>query len=745
MNRLLLVGVAAGALLLPTGASAGTLPPGFQETTAISGLTNPTVVRFAPDGRVFVAEKSGLIKVFDGLDDATPTVFADLRTEVYNIWDRGLLGMELSPDWAQDPAVYVLYTRDAVVGGPAPLWGNPDPSGSTSDPCPTPPGVNEDGCVVSGRLARLPVSGEVSGELTPLIDDWCQQFPSHSVGSLEFDEQGRLIASAGDGASFNDEDWGQYGEPLNPCGDPPTGPGTALTPPTAEGGALRSQDLRTDADPAGLNGTIIRIDPADGSGVSGNPLSSSVDANERRVLAHGLRNPFRFTLAADGDVWIGDVGWTGWEEINHLSDFGSLTNFGWPCYEGAGRQVGYDSENLSICESLYSSGGVTPPFFAYSHSDRVVEDEACPIGSSSIAGLSFYDGASFPSEYANALLFADYSRNCIWVMLADEEGEPDPEAVVTFDAGAMGPVNLEVGPDGALYYPAFSGNRIQRIQYASGNQPPLAFADAEPRSGHPPLDVAFDGSRSSDPDLGDTIRYEWDLDGDGAYDDSTEPTASHTYNEGGSYEASLRVTDSHGASATAAVTIEVGNTPPAPAILGPTSSTRWKVGKEIAFSGSADDPEEGSLPPSALDWTLILRHCPSKCHSHPLESFEGTDAGSFNAPDHKYPSSLKLRLTATDAGGLSASESVRLRPRTVSLRMAANHRRVRLTLNGETARAPFKRRVIKGSANTIGASSPQRVGRRRYGFRRWSDGGKRTHSITATRSRTYRARFRRSR
>ena len=63
----------------PAGA---TVPPGFRLSTVISGLTEPIGVQFAADGRVFVAEKSGIIKVFDGLTDATPTVFADLRTEV---------------------------------------------------------------------------------------------------------------------------------------------------------------------------------------------------------------------------------------------------------------------------------------------------------------------------------------------------------------------------------------------------------------------------------------------------------------------------------------------------------------------------------------------------------------------------------------------------------------------------------------------------------------------------------------
>ena len=77
---------AALACLLAPGVAAAepTLPPGFQESVAITGLVQPMVVRFSPDGRVFVAEKSGLIKVFDGLGDPTPSTYADLRTQVYD-------------------------------------------------------------------------------------------------------------------------------------------------------------------------------------------------------------------------------------------------------------------------------------------------------------------------------------------------------------------------------------------------------------------------------------------------------------------------------------------------------------------------------------------------------------------------------------------------------------------------------------------------------------------------------------
>ena len=100
--------------------------------------------------------------------------------------------------------------------------------------------------MISGRLSRLQAAGDVmTGAEQVLIEDWCQQYPSHSVGALAFGADGALYVTGGDGASFNFTDYGQDGSPVNPCGDPPGAPGTALTPPTAEGGALRSQDLRT--------------------------------------------------------------------------------------------------------------------------------------------------------------------------------------------------------------------------------------------------------------------------------------------------------------------------------------------------------------------------------------------------------------------------------------------------------------------------------------------------------------------
>ena len=455
----------------PTQASAATLPSGFTESTVFSGLTNPTVVRFASDGRVFVAEKSGLIKVFDSLTDTTPTTFADLRTNVHNFWDRGLLGMALAPNFPTSPYVYVLYTYDHELGGGTgpPRWG---------DGCPTPPGPTTDGCVASGRLSRLQAAGNVmTGPEQVLVEDWCQQYPSHSVGTVEFGPEGALYASAGDGASFNFADYGQDGSPLNPCGDPPGGVGATLTPPTAEGGALRAQDLRTPGDPTSLDGSIIRVDPATGAGLPTNPLAGSSDPNARRIIAHGLRNPFRFTFRpGTSELWVGDVGWNDWEEINRILSPTDATveNFGWPCYEGTPRQSGYDAANLAICESLYANSSAdTKPFFAYNHANKVVPSEGCPTGSSSIAGMSFEfspAGSSFPAAYQGALFFADYSRDCIWVMKKNGNPIPSPGSIETFAADAANPVNLEFGPDGNLYYADFDGGTIRRI--APSSPPP---------------------------------------------------------------------------------------------------------------------------------------------------------------------------------------------------------------------------------------------------------------------------------
>jgi glucose/arabinose dehydrogenase len=751
----LAVALALVAILPPEQADASVVPQGFQESVVLSGLNQPTSVEFAGDGRVFVAEKSGLIKVFSSLDDATPTTFADLRTKVHDWADRGLLGMALDPDFPTRPYVYALYTYNKAPGNPTvPRW---------PDACPTPPGGYQDGCVVTGRLSRLEAAGDtMTGSENVLIEDWCQQFSTHSVGSLAFGPGRVLYVSGGEGAGFREPDYGQFGgspgspTPKNPCGDPPTGVGGSQTPPTAEGGALRSQDLRTGGDPVGLSGSILRVDPDTGAALPDNPLAADADPNARRIVAHGLRNPYRITMRpGTGEVWVGDVGSGKFEEVNRLANpTGAVRNFGWPCYEGAGRNAAYDNKNLNICENLYAAAGaVTPPHYAYSHGTQASATD--PVGlcqstsgatnvGSSISGIAFYGGGSYPDRYDGALFFADYARGCIWTMFEGTDGQPDP-ATRSVLANGVTPVELQIGPGGDLFYADIASGTIRRVRYFDGNQLPTARATASPDSGPIPLTVNFDGTTSSDPENG-PLAYAWDLDGDGAYDDSTAAKPSFTYDTAGEVAVGLRVTDNEGATDVLdePLIVSPGNAPPSPTIASPLSTLKFKVGQGISFSGSATDPEEGTLPASALSWTLIVHHCASggNCHEHTDETFPGVASGSFVAPDHGYPFYLELRLTATDSGGRKSTTSVRLNPQTVRLTFASNPTGLRLLVGAGAGTTTFSRTFVVGSNVTVEAPSPQTRNGVSYAFRSWSDGGAQRHTITAPgAARTYTATY----
>ena len=470
------------ALLLPSAAGALTLPPGFDQTTVISGLRAPTALEFAPNGRVFVAEKSGIVKTFDNISDTTPTVFADLRTQVHNFSDRGLLSLAVDPDFPAEPYVYVFYVHDAAIGGTAPRWGT---AGTTVDPCP-----DEDaGCLVSGRIARLQASGEfMTGPQTVLVEDFCEQFWTDTGGGLEFGADGYLYMSAGDGAASHAWDWGQFGNPANPCGDPPGGVGATLAPPTAEGGRLRAQDLRTPGDPTGLSGTLIRVDPATGAGVPGNPRFSSADPNERRILAYGLRNPYGLAIRpGTNDIWIADRGHGYWSELDRVPNpTDPVRNFGWPCYEGALDENGdpyprirprSHDMNLNICENLYAEGTATAaPYWAYDHELPVVTDEDCRENAqgapfnTSLSGIEFYPqaGGSFPAAYRGALFFSDRWRDCIWAMLPGADGLPRRSSVVAFAQRAESPLDLEVGPAGDLYYVDSETDVVKRFRFTRG-------------------------------------------------------------------------------------------------------------------------------------------------------------------------------------------------------------------------------------------------------------------------------------
>ncbi len=451
-----LLGVAIATGLLGAAGADAKLPPGFADKTLYDGLRQPTAVTVAPNRTIFVTEKRGRVLSFRGRRDRRPTVVADLRRAVHSFDDRGLTGIEVDPRFPKRPYIYVAYTLNAPLGLPAPFWGLSKRKRSGGDEgClgGIPDLAYKRGCVVSSRVSRLPIGKRgKAGPEEVLLTDWCQQFGSHSIGELAFDRSGALLVGGGEGANFAAPDAGGRGNPVGVCGDPPDA-----------GGALRAQDLRTPGDPVTLDGTIARIDPLDGEPAAGNP--SAAPGNEGRIVAYGLRNPFRFALRPGADeIWIADVGWVRNEEID-VAGLDRVRNFGWPCFEGNSPQPRYARLRNPICTSINPKTDVTDPFFTYRHDRAVVAGEDCNDSSAAaISGIEFDRGRRFPYPYDGALLFADYIRDCIWSIGPGRFGRPDRSTPMLFETGAASPIDLTSSPGGLLYVD-IAGGSVHEISY----------------------------------------------------------------------------------------------------------------------------------------------------------------------------------------------------------------------------------------------------------------------------------------
>jgi glucose/arabinose dehydrogenase len=738
--------------LVPAGspARAADLPNGFTDRVVVDGLSRPTAARFADDGRIFITQKAGTILHLDGVADTSPTVVADFSGRIPDFNDRGLLNLAIDPAFTRGrPYLYVFYVLDAPIGGTPP---------TTGDDCPQ---YATEGCVASSRVSRLTIAPDNTlAEEKILIEDWCQQFTSHAGGALQFAPDGSLLVTGGDGASYGATDYGQLpaaptagGTPPNVCGDPNTTVGTPTSVPGAEGGALRSQDARTPADPQTLDGTLIRIDPDTGDPRPGNPFAGSADLNRARTVAYGMRNPIAMAFRPGTDeLWIPDVGWGEWEEVNRVLAVGSAAdaaNLGWPCYEGVGEQPSYRDIGLTLCRDLVASGRAQAPYLTYQHGAAFPGADSCPNnGSSAATGIAFpTDATGYPDTYDGGMFTADYARGCIWFSPRGADGLPDPAASTTFISGRT-PIDLQIGPGGDLYYVDIGAGQVRRVSYTANNTPPTAAASASPAiSQDLPITVALDASASTDPDPGDTLDYAWDLDGDGDFDDATGATTSKTYQTAVTDAVSVRVTDTAGASDVAPVLVRTGQSAPVPRITAPAVGTTWVVGERISFAGSASDAADGPLPASALTWEVVIKHCfePTSCHEHVLSELPGVDSGSFVGPDHEYPSFIQLRLTARDSTGLRATTSLDLQARSVEVTMETVPAGLTVSVNGEQLTGPATRRYLVGGQLALSAPWRQTVEGQEWRFVRWRQGGKRSQVITApNQPATYTAVYRRA-
>lgn len=202
-----------------------------------------------------------------------------------------------------------------------------------------------------------------------------------------------------------------------------------------------------------LSGKIIRIDPITGKGLIDNPFyNGDQDANRSKVYQYGLRNPFRITVdPLDGKVYVGDVGWTQWEEINAGAPG---ANFGWPYYEGGNGinlpTSGY--KDLAAAQAFYSSGAtVIPSLFSLNHS-------ADGIGAVILGDV--YRGNALPEQYQGDLFFNYLGQGIVRNISFDESGNVID--IDTFAIGAEFVVQIVESPDGSLYYVDLNDGLIGR-------------------------------------------------------------------------------------------------------------------------------------------------------------------------------------------------------------------------------------------------------------------------------------------
>ncbi len=433
-----LIGLALGgsAVVFPNVVSAQIVEPGFESEVVVGALNLATAIASTQDGRIFIAEKSGVVRVVkNGVLLSEPLV---TLTDINTFGDRGLLGLAVDPNFSSNGYVYLSYTYENT------------------------PGLNIAG-PKTGRIVRLTVIGDTASEsskfvlvgavggtaTTPSCEDFIvtsdcipSDSNSHSVGGLRFGPDGKLYASLGDGADFTDVD--------------PR--------------ALRAQNIDS------LGGKVLRIN-TDGTAPADNPFyDGNPNANRSKVYALGLRNMFRFNFhPVTGLLFGGDVGWSNWEEINLIS---AGKNYGWPCREG-------DSATLYGCSP---SSTATNPVYTYAHNSA---------GAGSVTGGAFMSNGAYPTAYANSFFIGDYAQ--MWMKRLELTPAGAFVSVNNFNTDVF-PVEIFTGEDGHVYYIDIVFGTLNRLTHTSGNRRPVVNVGATPTSGLTPLNVSFSSVGTNDPD-----------------------------------------------------------------------------------------------------------------------------------------------------------------------------------------------------------------------------------------------------
>jgi len=701
--------------------SAQTVPSGFNDAVAYSSsFVQPVGFTFDANGRMYVWEKSGKVWIVDN-GVRLPAPLIDLSEEVGDWRDHGCLGFALDPNFLTNGRIYLLYTvdRNYLMN-----FGKPGyvPTANTYYQATimrvtryTAIGPDFNSVDPTSRLVLL---GETKQTGVPLL------FESHSTGSLVFGSDGTLMLTVGDGASYNSADVGS---------DPQTYFTQALADsiirPDENVGALRSQMLSS------LNGKMLRLDPETGNGVPSNPFYNAAEPRsaQSRVWALGLRNPYRFcrrpgtgsTDPAAGDpgvFYIGDVGWSTYEELNVCYTAGM--NFGWPLFEGMNASASYPAAltpNVNAPNPLYGQGQCLQPNFNFQdlivqetlshpaglpnpcdpstlippnihtflHSRPVIDwihgtgsrcsaflgdsavnynlnDPLSPVpgpwfGGNAAVGGTFITGTGWPAGYQNCYFQADYGQ--AWIRRVTMTA--DNKAVQMYDFGSnMGAVVfLKEGPDGALWYIRYETGQIRKISpLGISNLPPVAVAHQDTVYGAGPLTVHFTGSASTDPENG-PLSYLWDF-GDGTTGTAADTAHEFTAPAGvpTTYTVTLTVYDDQGQPNSTTLIVSVNNTPPNVQITSFPNGQLYPVGVDttVDLEALVTDAEQG---PAGLtySWQSILHHN-NHVHAEPYDHAVESSIVLSGLGCYEETYFYEEKLTVTDAGGLSTTVSQFLYP-----------------------------------------------------------------------------------
>ena len=270
---------------------------------------------------------------------------------------------------------------------------------------------------------------------------------------------------------------------------------------------------------------------------------------------------------------------------------------------------------------------------------------------------------------------------------------------------------------------------------ATGPFPPTASATATPNAGGVPLAVQFSSDASSDP-YGKPLTESWNFGDGSAVSTAADPT--HVYSTAGTYTATLTVSNgTQTAQATTPVT--VGPAPPVATINAPST---YSAGQTVAFSGTATDPTDGTLPASAYTWT-VDEYINGVAHpsyyaevAHPFYGpSTGSTSGSVTIPTDpsQVPNSFyRVTLSVTDSLGLTTVVTHDLHPNLVTWSTSTNVPGTGYSVDGAWETGPVTFSGVAGVVHVLnGMPLAQTVGGVRYRFVGWADGSALTDTVTA--------------